>query len=266
MKAWNKQPLVLLLLVSLVWSTSSPPALAQATGQRAGQVAASIPAGHIERRSGSQSAEVGTTVLWDDLVTTAPRGRVRLTLDDASILNIGSASSLRVIKHEATTQQTDLVLTFGQMRVRTKIRQPAGSFTVRTNTAVLGVIGTDFWVLATPTTTQVIVFEGALQVAGLVGGSVMVGAGQGTNVGANQPPGSPDSPSSSQYNDAINDTNVGEPLPQPPGPRPSALAANTPWIVAIVGVTVVIIASVVATRAKKREPLPPRPSGGGGGG
>lgn len=265
MKAWNKQPLVLLLLVSLVWSTSSPPALAQATGQRAGQVAASIPAGQIERPAGNLPADVGAAVLWDDLVTTQARGRVRVTLDDGSILNVGSASNLRVVKHDATTQQTDLILTYGQMRVRTKLRQPAGSFTVRTSTAVAGVIGTDFWILSTPTMTQVIVFEGALTITGLAGGTVMVGAGQGANVGANQPPSSPSSPSQADYNNAIQDTNVGEPLPQPPGPRPSALAANTPWIVAIVGVTVVIIASVVATREKRREPLPPRrPSGGGG--
>ena len=251
-------------LAALLALASWPEALAQVTAQRAGQVAAQIPAGQIERPAGNLPADVGAAVLWDDLVTTLVRGRVRVTLDDGSILNIGSGSNLRVVKHDATTQQTDLILTYGQMRVRTKLRQPAGSFTVRTSTAVAGVIGTDFWILSTPTMTHVIVFEGALTITGVAGGTVMVGAGQGANIGANQPPSSPSSPSQADYNNAIQDTNVGEPLPQPPGPRPAATGGTVPWIVAVAGIVAVVVASLVVTR-EKRQPPPRRPRDGGGG-
>ena len=220
-----------------------------AQAQRAGEVAATIPTGQIERPSGVQSTTLGTDVLWEDLVTTAARGRVRIGLDDGSLLNVGSNARLRVVKHDAPSQQSELVLTFGEMRARTRLATPNASFTVRTNTAVIGVVGTDFWVLALPTETQVIVFEGAVRVTSLDEdrGSVMVGAGQQTTVGSDQPPAPPFSPSASDYEEAIQATNVGPPLPEPPGPRPPRVRSKLPWILGAVGAAIAVIVIVVAT-------------------
>lgn len=233
---------------------------AQAQTQRAGQVAAQIPAGQIERAVGVQPAEVGTVVLWDDLVTTAARGRVRVTLDDGSLLNLGSNSSLRVIRHDAITQQSELVLTLGQMRVRTRLLRPGASFTVRTNTAVLGVIGTDFWVFAGPTETQVIVYEGMVTVSNIagVGASVSVGAGNHTAVFVDRPPNPPSPPSQINFQNSLHETQVGEPLPEPPGPRvPSGAGAGKLPIIVTVGVVAAMAVAVGLMSAADRNRLPP---------
>lgn len=237
-----------------------------AQAPRAGEVAAQIPAGQIERPSGALPSDVGTAVLWQDLVTTAPRGRVRIGLDDGSILNVGSNGSLRVVQHDASTHQSELVLIFGQMRVRTQLRGDDPRFTVRTNTAIIGVIGTDFWVQALATETRVIVFEGAVRVTSLVTGlgTVLVGAGQQTIVGSNQPPAQPSSPSASEYQAAIEATEVGEPLPEPPGPRRAARRSKLPWILAVVGVAATIVVVVIIKRRDGSEsPSPPSSPGPG---
>lgn len=238
-----------------------PGALAQA--QKAGQVTASIPAGEIARSpSLIQAAEVGADVLWDDLVTTSPAGRVRLTLEDGSILNVGSNSSLRVVQHDAATQQTDLILTLGQMRVRaTKLSKPGSRFTIRTNTATLGVIGTDFWVMALGDRTIVIVFEGAVTVADIAAAiaTIHVGPGQQVVVITGQPPGQPFPANPQDYQSALNDTNVGDPLPQPPGPRAGAGPGKLPVMLAIAGAVTILVVSLVVGKGHKESPPPVPP-------
>lgn len=215
--------------------------------QGAGEVKASIPAGKVDRPGASEPTNVGVAVLWDDMITTAPAGRVRIGLNDGSILNVGSDASIRVVKHDAASQQSDLTLTFGQMRAVTKLDKPNASFTVRTNTAVLGVIGTDFWVQALPNLTRVIVFSGAVRITNLAGlGAVMVGAGQQVTVPAGQMPSAPSSPTEAEYQEAIEDTDVGEPLPMPPGPRAKSGRRAWPWILVAAGAAATVIAIVVA--------------------
>jgi hypothetical protein len=258
-----KQLLATLLVFSIALP-GAPELFAQAAAQRAGQVAASIPVGQVERPGVRQPTDVGLAVLWDDLVTTAARGRVRIGLDDGSALNVGSNASLRVVQHDATSQQSELTLVFGQMRVRTKLQQPGARFTVRTNTAVIGVIGTDFWVEATATLTRVIVFEGAVEVTSLGGtrSKVMVGAGQWTTVASEQDPAPPSSPNSSDYNNAIADTEVGEPLPEPAGPRKAWHKSPALWVAIGFAAAVTVLAIVVATDEEPSTPSsysPPEP-------
>lgn len=65
-------------------------------------------------------------------------GRVRIALEDGSVLNVGSASSLAVIKHDAGAQQTQLELLYGRLRAKAvKISRPGGEFRVHTRTAVI---------------------------------------------------------------------------------------------------------------------------------
>ena len=68
-------------------------------------------------------------------------------LDDGSILSVGSNSELRVLQHDAASQQTSLEMNAGRLRSKVvKITQPNGKFEVHTPNAVIGVIGTDFYV------------------------------------------------------------------------------------------------------------------------
>jgi len=79
-------------------------------------------------------------------VNTQVNARARIALDDGSVLNVGSESSMKVVKHDAGAQQTELELTYGKLRTQAqKIAKPDGKFEVRTPAGVAGVVGTDFF-------------------------------------------------------------------------------------------------------------------------
>jgi len=153
--------------------------------QRAGEVSRVIPAVSISRNSKSITASPKTVVDWQDLVNTQANARARIALDDGSVLNVGSESSMRIVKHDSSAQQTELDLTYGKLRTQAqKIAKPDGKFEVRTPAGVAGVVGTDFFVgfdNATGT-MNVIAFEGIVRVCNLAGVCVMVKAGQMTSV------------------------------------------------------------------------------------
>jgi hypothetical protein len=80
----------------------------QAAGQRAGEVSRVIPAVNIARSGKTIPAAAKTAVNWQDLVNTQANARARIALDDGPVLNVGSDSSIRVVKHDAGAQQTEL--------------------------------------------------------------------------------------------------------------------------------------------------------------
>jgi len=157
----------------------------QTTGQRAGEVSRVIPAVSIARGAKNITASAKTVVDWQDLVNTQVNARARIALDDGSVLNVGSESSMKVVKHDAGAQQTELELTYGKLRTQAqKISKPDGKFEVRTPAGVAGVVGTDFYTEFDKAsgTMNVIVFEGFVKVCNLAGVCVIVKAGQMTNV------------------------------------------------------------------------------------
>src|SRR5882724_7674803 len=177
---------LLSLLIAIPADTWASP---QTSGQRAGEVSRLIPAVSIAR--GPKSV-----VNWQDLVNTQVNARTRIALDDGSVLNVGSESSMKIVKHDAGAQQTELELTYGKLRTQAqKIAKPDGKFEVRTPAGVAGVVGTDFFVGYEVTTNvmNVIAFEGLVKVCNLAGVCVLVKAGQMTNVrnGDNSAPAPP---------------------------------------------------------------------------
>jgi FecR protein len=168
----------------------------QGAGQRAGEVSRVIPAVSLARGAKNINASAKTSVDWLDVVNTQTSGRARIALDDGSVLNVGSDSSFKVVKHDGGAQQTELELTYGKIRSQAqKITKSDGKFEVRTPAGVAGVVGTDFYVGFDNTTgtMNVIVFEGIVRVCNLAGVCVEVKAGQMTNVRTNdsagpQPP------------------------------------------------------------------------------
>jgi hypothetical protein len=90
------------------------------------------------------------------------------------------------VKHDATTQQTELELTYGKLRSRAqKISKPAGKFEVRTAAGIAGVVGTDFYLDYAGDTMNVIVFAGVVRVCNLAGVCVLVKAGETTSLKRN---------------------------------------------------------------------------------
>jgi ferric-dicitrate binding protein FerR (iron transport regulator) len=184
----TKSPFALCVAVSLSWLMAMPGetwAQPQTGGQRAGEVSRVIPAVSILRGTKSLTAAPKTAVDWQDSVNTQANARARIALDDGSVLNVGSDSSLKVVKHDAGAQQTELELAYGKLRTQAqKIAKPDGKFEVRTPAGVAGVVGTDFYEAydTTTNTMNVIVFEGLVKVCNLAGVCVILKAGQMTSV------------------------------------------------------------------------------------
>jgi hypothetical protein len=193
-----KQFLVVLVCSQLVLlpAMSEP----QAGGQHAGQISALIP----EATRNSRDAKVHEPLQWNDLLETQHAGRVRATLDDGSILSVGSNSQLRIVEHNTASQQTSIEMDFGKVRSQvTKISKQGGKFEMRTPNAVIGVIGTDFFVGFEANKTTVICYDGKVTVtptgnaqvtqnsgqAGTASNAIVVGAGQMVEITTDIPPG-----------------------------------------------------------------------------
>ena len=158
------------------------PALADPqTGQSAGQINALIPAA----TKNSKAAKAKDELNWNDLLQTDHAGRVRAGLKDGSILSLGSDSELRIVQHDGTAQQTALEMDFGKVRSQVvKITKPGGKFEVKTPNAVIGVIGTDFYVGFESNRTTVICYSGQVLVTPLGNATATNNSGQ-TSSGSN---------------------------------------------------------------------------------
>src|SRR5277367_2531319 len=182
---------LLTLAIALPSQISAEP---QATGQKAGEIARLIPAVSIARGSKTIGAVVKTSVEWQDLVNTQTSGRARVALDDGSVLNVGSNSSMKVVKQDVGAQQTDIELAYGKLRTQAqKIAKPDGKFEVHTAAGVAGVVGTDFYVGYDNNVMNVIAFEGVVRVCNPAGVCVLLKAGQQTSLrnNDNSPPAPP---------------------------------------------------------------------------
>ncbi|HUS18218.1 MAG TPA: FecR domain-containing protein, partial [Terriglobales bacterium] len=194
-------------------------AAAQATpppaGQRAGSITALLPTAKITRGAGKNrailEAKKGDTVVFNDLLQTEKGGRARITLNDQSILSLGSQAELRIIKHDARTQQTALQLGYGRVRAEVaSVTRDGGRFELRTPTAVAGVIGTDFGTDSSlPGVTSFICITGIVQVSNSdanIAGTVPCPAGSTTTVNTGLPPTAPKPATQQQIQQLIQDT------------------------------------------------------------
>jgi FecR protein len=254
----TKSPYALGLAVLLSFLLTIPAdiwAAPQASGQRAGEVSRVIPAVSIARGSKSITASPKSVVDWQDLVNTQVNARARIALDDGSVLNVGSESSMKIVKHDAGAQQTELELTYGKLRTQAqKIAKPAGKFEVRTPAGVAGVVGTDFFLGYDNTTgtMTVVVFEGFVKVCNLAGVCVLVKAGQMTSVrnGDNSAPTPPTQAALDMLVSLSKDTDAGGTLGSPPvGPH-----LGVGWTIGILLAVPAIVVPIAVTRGKGTPP------------
>jgi hypothetical protein len=210
---------LLLWVVTVALLTSAMPGWAAPgntpAGPKAGNISALLPVAKITRGSGRKAvtteAKKGEELVWNDLIQTEKGGRARITLTDQSILSLGSQSSLRIVKHDARSQQTALEMAYGRVRAQVaSITRNGGRFELRTPTAVAGVIGTDFGVDSSSLGGDTFVcIAGAVQVSNSnksVAGSVQCSAGQTTTVMPGKPPTPPQPASPQQIQQLIADT------------------------------------------------------------
>jgi hypothetical protein len=146
-----------------------------AVDQHAGQINALIPAA----TRNAKPAKAKDDLQWNDLLKTDHGGRLRAGLADGSILSLGSNSELKVVQHDAASQQTSLEMNFGKVRSQVvKIAQPGGKFEMKTPNAVIGVIGTDFYVSYETNRTTVICYTGKVWVTPQGNAKVVKNSGQ----------------------------------------------------------------------------------------
>jgi hypothetical protein len=181
--------------------------------QAAGKVIAAIPTEVVERQGAAAVAlNLNDPVYWQDLVKTEMNGRVRIELTGGSVVNIGARSEMRIVKHDPATEQTELEMTVGNLRGQVvKLTKPGAHFQVKTQTAVIGVVGTDFIVIATPTATTIICLDGAVTISNVLSsivGSVTLQAGQSTTVPVNGPPSAAVNVSPNALHGAMNQSSV----------------------------------------------------------
>jgi hypothetical protein len=193
------------------------------TGEpRAGEISRVIPEVSVGRGGQTMNASANFVIDWQDQINTLASARARLGLDDGSVLNVGSDSLMRVVKHDAGAQQTELELTYGKLRSNAqKIVKPGGKFEVRTGAGIAGVVGTDFYTGYDHDVMNVLVFEGVVRVCNLEGACVLVHAGEMTSVRKDDhlPPLPPVLASLGAQESAAADTDAG---------GESAVAATTP--------------------------------------
>ena len=192
------------------------PAAPQAV-QKAGTVSAAIPAETVQRQGQGTAVplKVRDDVNWQDVVQTLDTGRVRISLQDGSLLNVGARSQMRIVQHDPQSQQTQVELTLGKMRSQViKLTKPGASFEVKTQTAVIGVVGTTFVVLADRAQTQVFCIEGQVSVQNVnpaISGQVRLNPGQSSTVTAGAAPSAAAATSAAQIQAQMDLTDVGPP-------------------------------------------------------
>jgi hypothetical protein len=227
-----------------------PPDVAAQAGQaqHAGQLSNVVPAVNLERGAQQLPATVRMPILWNDVVNTGRLARARVALDDGSILNVGSESNLRITKHDAGAQQTDLELVYGRLRAKAaKLTKPGASFQVHTPTGVAGVVGTDFLLIYQDFITRLITLEGSVNFCNLAGQCVTVAAGAVSVIRGNNAPSSPSPVTPADLTDAETTTQIG-----PASGLSAAIAGHTTLFASALGLAVAVPAIVV--RSLSRTP------------
>jgi len=232
----TRPPFLVAFAILASMSIVVPPDISAQVGQKAGQISRAIPDVGIARGAQKLPAPVKALVDWGDVVRTGDGGRARVALDDGSLLNVGSSSSLTVTQHNAAGQQSQIELEYGRVRSQVvKQAKPNSKFEIHTAVGVAGVVGTDFYLEFLNGMFQIIVFEGTVKFCNLDGLCVSVVAGQIATIrNGHQAPDQPTQATPSELTDATIATAVGATIA---GGVPPPHHIN-PWMV--VGMTVMV--------------------------
>lgn len=253
----TRSPFLIALAVLTSLSIIVPPDIPAQVAQRAGQISRAIPEVAIARGSQQLPAPVKTLVDWGDVVRTGDGGRARVALDDGSVLNVGSSSTLTVTQHNAAAQQTQIELTYGRVRSQVvKQSKPNAKFEIHTSVGVAGVVGTDFFLGFMNGLFQIIVYEGHIKFCNLDGLCVDVLAGQIATIrDGHQAPDQPTQATPSELTDAANATSVGATF----AGGPLAHHLSTVQIIALTAI--VFIPAIVVPIAVRGSRPPAAPVG-----
>ncbi len=147
----------------------------------------------VESGGNRRALALGAAVEVGDIVDVAPTGKLRLRMEDGSIVAVAPGTRLTIATYTVAPggqrQEAKLSLAHGLLRaIVSPVRQPA-VFEVDTATSAAAARSTDWFVEATPAMDRVVVLGGSVAVTGkATGHSVVVPARRETSVAAGQDP------------------------------------------------------------------------------
>ena len=131
-------------------------AAAEAVGRVTGVVS-------VATRNGAH-VRLQDAVWAKDNLTTDNSGRMRIELQDGSILNVGSNTQCKIVSHDSLTGETSVDLSSGRLRSRVVKVRGSGKFEIVTPHATITALGTDFLLDVSAPSTHVIVYSGVVVV------------------------------------------------------------------------------------------------------
>ena len=237
---------------------------------QAGTVTNAIPEEVLQRQGHGAEIplKVNDGIDWEDVVQTLEDGRLRIALSVGYFLDIGSGSTVKIIKHDPKTLQTRIQLTLGRMRAQVvKLTQPGSSIKVETPTAITGEGGPDFIVEAEPDYTRAYCIAGTVSIQNIdaaVAGQVILHAGEFTEVVRGLSPAVPERATAILLQGKIDQTMVapaaaGRPSPAQAGWHIGSLseAESVGLLVGIAAGAAAGIAIPLATRGAPAAPVSP---------
>ncbi len=166
------------------------------SNESVGVIVAVRPDVRVQRGPEILAAVKEAPVYLRDMVRTNSSGRIRIRMNDQSIISLGTESEIRIRRINARLQQTNVEMIYGLIRMQIQhITADNGRFELKTPVAVAGVIGTDFGADASdPGITRFVCIGGAVEIRNAdpnVKGSVICEGGHTTQVRVGQPPDPP---------------------------------------------------------------------------
>jgi hypothetical protein len=183
-----------LCLLALIGLYAAPPAIAGPA--RVGEIIGQSGQATVERVNGTVGLAIGAAVYESDRIVTGPDGRIKVRFKDGTIVAVSNDSEL-VVADYVTDKDRDRVgavlsLLLGILRATVAGGGAQGGFEIETRIAVASVRSTDFMVEAKGGHAAVVVLDGTVEVAGAgTGSTVILEPGEGTDVEAGAPPGTP---------------------------------------------------------------------------
>jgi ferric-dicitrate binding protein FerR (iron transport regulator) len=200
MPSMPKSIRLLLTLVLLCVATLGEVAPAGAQAPGIGTVEALLGAATVTRLDASQprALMVGAELFEGDRIHTEAGARLRLRLQDGSILTCGETTNLTLSRAlyapERDSRLVVLRVPLGIVRAVVGLLVPRSVFEMHTDTAVISARGTEWITEAQPAATATVALEGQVEVRNVdpdVPGAVVLGPGEGVTVEAGVPPPAP---------------------------------------------------------------------------
>ena len=169
-------------------------AVLAATPAEVGHTTKVIRAAELLRGKSTTPLKENEAVAENDRLRTQSSGRVRVVLNDGSILNVGSSSMLTIRGDSEISRSGSLEMAYGRLRAMINSNSKEGRpYEVRTATAVCGVLGTTLFVDSSRDLTRIANLSedpnSRVRVTGIrAAGEVILMPGQGTSVPAARAP------------------------------------------------------------------------------